>query len=138
MGGGLTFLSKKSFNPQNWSNQRRVWEARQNSETERRRVVERDAQIKREREEEELARVVGGEQEGGRKALGFMYDGGKIPGLKKENNQRNYDDDDEHESKHNNCGDNIANITFLLKEKILQIIAHLYYKRCIEFLSFLL
>mmetsp|Transcript_14820 Transcript_14820/g.22894 ORF Transcript_14820/g.22894 Transcript_14820/m.22894 type:complete len:404 (+) Transcript_14820:119-1330(+) len=101
MGGGLTFLSKKSFNPSNFSNQRRVWEARQNSESERRRIVEREAQIKREREEEELARVVGGEEEGGRKALGFMYDGGKIPGLKKEGNGNNNQDDDEHESKSN-------------------------------------
>lgn len=102
MGGGLTFLSKKSFNPSNWSNQRRVWEARQNSESERRRIVEREAQIKREREEEELARVVGGEEEGGRKALGFMYDGGKIPGLKKEGNGNHQDDDgDEHEPKSN-------------------------------------
>eukprot|EP00986_Skeletonema_menzelii_P017349 scaffold19153_cov80-Skeletonema_menzelii.AAC.4 len=107
MGGGLTFLSKKSFNPQNWSNQRRVWEARQNSESERRRIVEREAQIKREREEEELARVVGGEEEGGRKALGFMYDGGKIPGLKKEGNGTNnhYGGEDEHaESKRYNSG----------------------------------
>ncbi len=113
MGGGLTFLSKKSFNPQNWSNQRRVWEARQNSESEKRRIVERDAQIKREREEEELARVVGGEQEGGRKALGFMYDGGKIPGLKKESNQRN-DDEDEDESKRNTSvsGDNTESNLF--------------------------
>lgn len=101
MGGGLTFLSKKSFNPSNWSNQRRVWEATQNSESERRRIVEREAQIKREHEEEELARVVGGEEEGGRKALGFMYDGGKIPGLlkKERNNNGNNQDDDEHETK---------------------------------------
>ncbi|KAK1747974.1 hypothetical protein QTG54_001937 [Skeletonema marinoi] len=97
-GRGLTFLSKKSFNPANWSNQRRVWEAQQNSETEKRRIVEREAQIKREQEEEELARVVGGEEEGGRKALGFMYDGGKIPGLKKEVDGNNEDDDNnEHE-----------------------------------------
>lgn len=105
MGGGLTFLSKKSFNPSNWSNQRRVWEARQNSESERIRVVEREAQIKREREEEELARVVGGEEEGGRKALGFMYDGGKIPGLKKEGNgKKQPDDESQHESKGNISG----------------------------------
>jgi len=114
MGGGLTFLSKKSFNPANWSNQRRVWEAQQNSETEKRRIVEREAQIKREQEEEELARVVGGEEEGGRKALGFMYDGGKIPGLKKEVDGNNKDDDNnnEHESKRVNSGgdDNESNL----------------------------
>ena len=88
-----------------------MWEARQNSESEKRRIVEREALIKREREEEELARTVGGEQEGGRKALGFMYDGGKIPGLKKESNQRNDDEEDEHESKRN-CGDNTESNLF--------------------------
>ena len=116
MGGGITFLSKKSFNPSNWSNQRRVWEARQNSESERRRIVEREAQIKREREEEELARVVGGDEEGGRKALGFMYDGGKIPGLQKAQQGKNHDgdgddgDDDGHDT--NSRGDNEQNNLF--------------------------
>ena len=102
MGGGLTFLSKKSFNPSNIANQRRVWEARQQSESERRRLVEREAQIKREREEEELARVIGGEEEGGRKALGFMYEAGKVPGLKKEGNCNNNNDYDQYEKTNNN------------------------------------
>jgi hypothetical protein len=84
MGGGLAFLTKKSFNPANWSNQRQVWEARQKHASEQRRITEREAQLKREREEEEMARMVGGEEEGGRKALGFMYEGGRIPGLQKE------------------------------------------------------
>ena len=83
MGGGLAFLTKKSFNPANWSNQRQVWEARQKAAQEQRRVSEREAQLKREREEEEMARLVG-EEEGGRKQLGFMYDGGRVPGLKRE------------------------------------------------------
>jgi CBF1 interacting corepressor len=104
MGGGLTFLSKKSFNPSNIANQRRVWEARQQSESERRRLVEREAQIKREREEEELARVIGGEEEGGRKALGFMYEAGKVPGLKKEGNCNN-NDYDQHEKTNNVAND---------------------------------
>lgn len=93
MGGGLAFLTKKSFNPANWSNQRQVWEARQKHASEQRRITEREAQLKREREEEEMARMVGGEEEGGRKALGFMYEGGRIPGLQKEERK---DDDDEH------------------------------------------
>lgn len=93
MGGGLAFLTKKSFNPANWSNQRQVWEARQNNETEKRRIAERDEQLKREREEEELARVVGGEEGGGRKALGFMYDAGKVPGLDRKQNDGISDND---------------------------------------------
>ena len=83
MGGGLAFLTKKSFNPANWSNQRQVWEARQKNESEKRAFAERQAQLTRERDEEELARAVGGEVDGGRKALGFMYEGGKIPGLER-------------------------------------------------------
>ncbi|KAL7467855.1 hypothetical protein ACHAXS_008086 [Conticribra weissflogii] len=98
MGGGLAFLTKKSFNPANWSNQRRVWEARQQNEAERRRLAEREAQVKREREEEDLARMIGGEEEGGRKALGFMYEGGRIPGLKREDRRcGNADDGEENE-----------------------------------------
>lgn len=81
MGGGLAFLTKKSFNPANWSNQRQVWEAKQNAASEQRRVAEREAQLKREREEEDLARAIGGNSEGGRKQLAFMYEAGKISGL---------------------------------------------------------
>ena len=112
MGGGLTFLSKKSFNPSNIANQRRVWEARQQSESERRRLVEREAQIKREREEEELARVIGGEEEGGRKALGFMYEAGKVPGLskQKEGNCNNNSDYEQHEKTNNVANDNEGNL----------------------------
>src|SRR5210317_533912 len=110
MGGGLTFLSKKSFNPSNIANQRRVWEARQQSESERRRLVEREAQIKREREEEELARVIGGEEEGGRKALGFMYEAGKVPGLKKEGNCNNNDYEQHIEKTNNVANDEEGNL----------------------------
>jgi len=98
MGGGLAFLTKKSFNPANWRNQREVWEARQNAETEKRRISERDAQLKREREEEDLARVVGGEEGGGRKALSFMYDAGKVPGLER---KKGADDNDEEDYNNN-------------------------------------
>ncbi|KAL3758469.1 hypothetical protein ACHAWU_004312 [Discostella pseudostelligera] len=81
MGGGLAFLTKKSFNPANWSNQKQVWEARQKDDIEKRRLAERESQLRREREEEDLARVVGGEEGHGRKALSFMYEAGKVPGL---------------------------------------------------------
>ena len=83
MGGGLAFLTKKSFNPANWANQRQVWEAKQNAASEQRRVTEREAQLKREREEEDLARAIGGTSEGGRKQLAFMYEAGKISGLER-------------------------------------------------------
>jgi CBF1 interacting corepressor len=83
MGGGLAFLTKKSFNPANWSNQKQVWEARQKEGIDKRRIAERDAQLRREREEEDLARAVGGEEGGGRKALSFMYDAGRVPGLER-------------------------------------------------------
>lgn len=81
MGGGLAFLTKKSFNPANWSNQKQVWEARQKDGIEKRRLAERESQLRREREEEDLARVMGGEEARGRKALSFMYEAGKVPGL---------------------------------------------------------
>jgi CBF1 interacting corepressor len=64
-----------------WSNQKQVWEARQKDDIEKRRLAEREAQLRREREEEDLARVVGGEEARGRKALSFMYEAGKVPGL---------------------------------------------------------
>lgn len=40
-----------------------------------------------------MARMMGGEEEGGRKALGFMYEGGKVPGLQREE-RKDYDEDD--------------------------------------------
>ena len=92
MGGGLAFLTKKSFNPANWTNQKQVWEARQKETIEKRRLAERDAQLKREREEEELARAIGGEEGGARKALSFMYDGGKVPGLERDRGAGGNDD----------------------------------------------
>ena len=57
MGGGLAFLTKKSFNPANWSNQKQVWEARQKEGIEKRRVAERDAPLRRERAEEDRTAV---------------------------------------------------------------------------------
>jgi hypothetical protein len=38
MVAGLKFLSKKGFNPQNLTNQKAVWEARQQKEHESKRV----------------------------------------------------------------------------------------------------
>lgn len=56
---GLKFLSKKSFHPQNRSNQKRVWEREQEKQHEQTRIREREAQLRREREDEELAKLRG-------------------------------------------------------------------------------
>jgi len=79
MGGGLAFLTKKQFNPANISNQKRVWEAEQRAEKEAKAARERAEQLKRERDDEELARARGGRTGGDRASLGFMY--GPPPGL---------------------------------------------------------
>ena len=68
MVAGLKFLSKKGFNPQNLSNQKRVWEREQEKKTEDRRVKERQEQLKRERDDEELARARGDSVK-----VNFMY-----------------------------------------------------------------
>lgn len=69
MVAGLKFLSKKSFNPQNLSNQKRVWEREQEKKSETRRAQERAAQLQRERDDEELAKA-----RGETPRLGFLYD----------------------------------------------------------------
>lgn len=73
MVAGLAFLSKKSFNPKNLSNQKTVWEAREQKKQEDKRIAERETQLKREREDEELARVRHGETGGEKVSLSFMY-----------------------------------------------------------------
>jgi CBF1 interacting corepressor len=73
MGGGLAFLSKKFFNPANLSNQRRVWLEEQRAEKEAKAARERAEQLKRERDDEELAKARGGRAGGDRAALSFMY-----------------------------------------------------------------
>ena len=99
MVAGLKFLSKKGFNPQNLSNQKRVWEREQQEKQEARRIKERANQLEREREEEELAKARGDQPR-----LGFLYDA--PPGLEKDNKQqarKNHNasmyDDDEEDSK---------------------------------------
>eukprot|EP00977_Amphora_coffeiformis_P014633 scaffold4140_cov149-Amphora_coffeaeformis.AAC.3 len=68
MVAGLKFLSKKSFNPQNLSNQKKVWEREQRQKTEERRIKEREEQLRRERDDEELRRARGDHVK-----LNFMY-----------------------------------------------------------------
>ena len=68
MVAGLKFLSKKGFNPQNLSNQKRVWEAQKVKEEDTKKVAERERQLQRERDDEELARA-----RGETPRLGFLY-----------------------------------------------------------------
>lgn len=74
MGGGLTFLSKKSFNPSNNSNQKTVWEAEQIKERESARLRDRERQLRIERDHEELARARDGARGADRATMTFMYD----------------------------------------------------------------
>lgn len=73
MVAGLAFLSKKSFNPKNLSNQKTVWEAREQKKLEEKRIKDRQDQLQREQEDEELARVRHGETGGEKVSLSFMY-----------------------------------------------------------------
>jgi len=74
MGGGLTFLSKKSFNPSNNSNQKNVWEAEQIKDRDRARLRDRERQLRIERDHEELARARDGARGADRATMTFMYD----------------------------------------------------------------
>jgi CBF1 interacting corepressor len=59
MVAGMKFLSKKGFNPQNLTNQKRVWEKQQEKKQEEQKIKERHEQLKREKDDEELARARG-------------------------------------------------------------------------------
>jgi CBF1 interacting corepressor len=59
MVAGLKFLSKKSFNPQNTSNQKTVWERQQERAQAEKRIQDRERQLQRERDDEELQRARG-------------------------------------------------------------------------------
>lgn len=76
----MAFLSKKGFNPQNQVNRKQVWEAQQQSKLDKERIRQREEQLRREREDEELcaARHNG---DASQAQLRFMYDA--PPGLKK-------------------------------------------------------
>lgn len=55
MVAGLKFLSKKGFNPTNHSNQKKVWEREQEDKNQTQRIVERQKQLQREKDDEDLA-----------------------------------------------------------------------------------
>jgi CBF1 interacting corepressor len=69
MVAGLKFLSKKGFNPQNLSNQKKVWEREQQQKNDAAKAMERERQLKRERDDEELAKA-----RGDTLRLRFMYE----------------------------------------------------------------
>mmetsp|Transcript_17494 Transcript_17494/g.29056 ORF Transcript_17494/g.29056 Transcript_17494/m.29056 type:complete len:371 (-) Transcript_17494:185-1297(-) len=91
MVAGLAFLSKKSFNPKNLSNQKTVWEARQQQKQEEKRLQERQTQLKREQEDEELARSRYGDRGGEKASLGFMY--APPPGMAEDGSRKGEDVD---------------------------------------------
>lgn len=74
MVAGLKFLSKKSFNPQNLSNQERVYVRQQQTQQEEARLKARERQLTIERDAEELARSRDGDSGGKKASLRFMYD----------------------------------------------------------------
>lgn len=73
----MKFLSKKGFNPQNLTNQKRVWEAEQRKKHEAKKAADRERQLQRERDDQELAR-----SRGEIPKLSFLYE--QPPGSEKE------------------------------------------------------
>jgi hypothetical protein len=58
---GLAFLSKKSWHTKNLNNQEKVWIAEERTKEEARRAAELAKEIQQERQEEELAKIAGGQ-----------------------------------------------------------------------------
>ena len=57
MGGGLTFLNKKTWHPGRMQNQEEKWKREQAAEKEERKLQEIRTQIEQERQNEELQQV---------------------------------------------------------------------------------
>jgi len=92
MVAGLKFLSKKGFNPQNLTNQKRVWEAQKVKEEEVKKAKERERQLQRERDDEELAKA-----RGETPRLGFLY--AVPPGLEQQNKQQQQQEEQDDDRK---------------------------------------
>jgi hypothetical protein len=83
MGGGRQFLMLKGFHPENFQNQKRVWEAEQAQKDERKRQAETQATWEKEQQQAANERLLHGQdgRPGGRR-VDFMY--GAPPGLKEQ------------------------------------------------------
>ncbi len=57
MGGGLTFLNKKTWHPGRMQNQEEKWKREQTAEKEAKKLAEIKTQIEQERQNEELQQV---------------------------------------------------------------------------------
>ena len=86
---GMAFLSKKGFNPHNNTNRKQVWEAEYNSNREKERIVQRQKQLKKEQEDEDLEVVMKGKIGGSQAQLRFMYDA--PPGMSGTCSEKNKD-----------------------------------------------
>ena len=93
MVAGLKFLSKKSFNPQNLTNQKSVWHAEQESTRLLHKQQQRERQLIIERDHEDLAKIRDGEKGGKMASMRFMYDA--PPGFKKDGKRASGDDYDD-------------------------------------------
>jgi CBF1 interacting corepressor len=89
---GMAFLSKKGFNPTNNVNRKQVWEAQQSKKLDDERIRKRQAQLRKEREDQELHAVRHG-GDGSQAQLRFMYDA--PPGLEPTSTMANNDDDED-------------------------------------------
>jgi len=87
MGGGLAFLNKKQFNPSNFSNQKKVWEAEQKAAQLEAKSKEREKQLRMERDHEEMLRTTQGKMVSDKASLRFMYE---APVSKKEETSQGY------------------------------------------------
>mmetsp|Transcript_27558 Transcript_27558/g.63882 ORF Transcript_27558/g.63882 Transcript_27558/m.63882 type:complete len:362 (-) Transcript_27558:135-1220(-) len=94
MVAGLAFLSKKRFHPANLSNQKAVWEAQQQRELDGKKAKEREQQLKRERDDQELAGTRG---ERDQASLRFMYT--PPPGMAASAPKKTGDDGDDDDQK---------------------------------------
>eukprot|EP00592_Proboscia_alata_P000121 CAMPEP_0194373000 /NCGR_PEP_ID=MMETSP0174-20130528/21426_1 /TAXON_ID=216777 /ORGANISM="Proboscia alata, Strain PI-D3" /LENGTH=536 /DNA_ID=CAMNT_0039151837 /DNA_START=132 /DNA_END=1742 /DNA_ORIENTATION=- len=76
MGGGLAFLSKKSWHTKNISNQEKVWIAEQQKNAEDLKTTELAKQIKAEREQDEFNRISNRKGNGTDRGIDWMYQEG--------------------------------------------------------------
>jgi hypothetical protein len=87
--------TQKSFNPQNLTNQKTVWERQQQEKQEARRIKERNDQLRSERDDEELAIARGDTLK-----LGWMYNAPPdLQGPQKTHDSNDNEDEDDNDQK---------------------------------------